>query len=280
MIEKINNRNLLCKKMNIYCNRENCDRSHSIDELVISNCIYDEKCKNLEKCPFVHKFDLPINKDEYFKRMFRYINPYSTFKTTICRYSEKGCKIENCRKAHNEKELKITECDCFRENCVFYHKNKDENITKQEYYKRMENWLKIFEKPNKKFLCRYINIGCNRPNCQYAHDIKDLYVHKCIFDDCYSKCVFLHRNETIDKHEYFERMLNFIQPFKENSILCNLKQCNKQKCKYAHNKNELLLTNCNRGSLCKYKNCPFYHPNENFSKDLYYERMILVKYPN
>lgn len=276
-------KNLLCKKMNINCNDLNCLRSHSFDELVVTNCLYDTKCKN-HRCPFVHSNNLPITKEEYYNRMYDYINPYVSYKTSICRFYNIGCKIENCRKAHSVDELVLSECDCYRDNCFFYHKYRDQNITKQEYFDRMKTCTKLINKTNKNSLCRYINIGCQRNDCPYAHSINELNAHECIFSNCKSKCVYLHKNETIDKQEYFERMLKHIEPFIPKSVICfknlNSKNCNDLKCKYAHNYSELIITNCIRGKSCKKHCCPFKHPDEILSKNVYYNRMVTSKYPN
>lgn len=276
----MNQKNLLCKKMNINCKDINCLRSHSFDELIVTKCIYDTKCKN-HRCPFIHSNDSPITKEKYYNRMYEYINPYDSYKTSICRYYKIGCKVKDCRKAHSIDELNISECDCYRDDCTFYHKYRDENITKEEYFERMKNWSKIFDKSDKKLLCRYINIGCKRTDCPYAHSIKDLKVHKCIFSDCKNTCVFLHKDETIDKQEYFERMLHHIQPFKPNTILCSDKEyCTESNCKYAHNYSNLIVSECVRGNSCKKHCCPFKHPYENLSKTIYYNRMVISKFPN
>ena len=281
--ETINQKQLLCKKMNINCNIINCPRSHYIDELEIVNCYHNENCKK-QNCPYIHPYDEPVTKVQYFDRMYKYINPYQSFKTSICRYYEIGCKIENCRKAHSVDELQITECDCYKSNCYFYHKNRDEGISKQNYFNRMKNYIKIIEKEDKKLLCRYINIGCQREDCPYAHNIKELKIYKCMFINCINykqnKCVFLHENENFYINEYFERMLKFIQPFEKNNILCHKNNCKDKNCNYSHSYSELIVPNCIRGTNCKKHCCPFIHPQENLTKNVYYSRMLTSKFPN
>jgi hypothetical protein len=281
--KNINQKQLLCKKMNVNCDIDNCPRSHSINELVLENCYYNENCKK-QNCPYIHPYDSPITKVQYFDRMYKYINPYQSFKSSICRYYDIGCKIENCRKAHSIDELQITECDCYKIDCYFYHKNRDENISKKDYFNRMKVFIKTIEKEDNKLLCRYINIGCQREDCPYAHNINELKVHNCIFNNCknfkQNKCVFLHKNETIDKIEYFERMLKHIQPFEKNNILCNKINCKNINCKYSHSYSDLIIPNCIRESNCKKHCCPFIHPHENLTKKVYYNRMLTSKFPN
>ena len=274
----VNQKYLLCKKMNLYNCNSYCLRSHNIDELEVIDCHYGNECK-MNKCPFMHPKD-NITKQNYYKRMYEYILPYETEYTSVCRYTDIGCKIEKCRKAHSADKLIISKCDCFKLlNCPFYHENRDKNITKEQYFIRMKNWVKTLKKSNKELLCRYINIGCRRNNCPYAHNIKELNIHKCIFTNCKSDCVFLHNNETIGKQEYFERMLKFILPIKPFSVLCEKKNCN-NKCMYAHTFEEFLVTSCIRGIKCKKHCCPFKHPGENLDKDTYYNRMSYAHYPN
>jgi hypothetical protein len=274
-----NQKNLLCKKMNINCCDDTCQRSHSIDELHISNCNNGIKCKNI-KCPFIHPYDKPITKEEYYKKMYEYIDPYNSDKTSVCRYYEIGCKIEKCRKAHSVNEIKISKCDCFRLECPFYHENRDQNISKQEYFDRMKLHVKIIKKSNKHMICRYIDIGCQRNDCPYAHNIKELQIHKCIFSNCKLNCIYLHNNEDITKQEYFNRMVKYIQPFESNNILCHKNICNDIKCKYAHNYKEFIVTDCIRGIKCKKHCCPFKHSFENFDKNVYFNRMLVSVYPN
>jgi len=262
----------LCKKMFIECNRHNCNRAHSQDELKIHFCIYDKDCKN-NKCPFIHSGDEFISNNDYYKRMLNYINPYSSYKTSICRYIDKGCKFENCRKAHNEEELKITECDCFRKECPFYHEPRDMNISKKEYYQRMVEFCKITKNNDKNLLCRYINLGCKRPNCPYAHNIEELEVHKCIFKTCKKEnCPFLHNDEKIEKIQYFNRILKYIRPFEDKTICCENKTCKKENCKYAHSEHELKQIHCIRDK-CKKENCPFIHLHK-IDKKIYYNKML------
>jgi len=270
----------LCKRMFVNCDNHNCDRAHSQDELKIHNCIYDKTCKNT-KCPFIHSEDEYISNMEYYERMLKYINPYNSYKTTLCRYLNKGCKFENCRKAHNEDELKITECDCFRDNCPFYHNYRDENITKTEYYNRMANFCKITDNNNKNLLCRYIHLECKRPNCPYAHCIDELEVHTCIFKTCKTKnCPFVHNDEKITKTQYFDRILKYIQPFDAKTIICSehFKICKNKNCKYAHSQIELKQIKCIRNN-CKKEKCPFVHDIKITMND-YYNKMIKSIFPN
>jgi hypothetical protein len=270
---------LLCKKMNINTCKDTCQRAHSINELEIIHCYKGFKCNN-DKCPFIHPKDDPITEDEYFKRMYDYISPYESNYTSVCRYCDIGCKIELCRKAHSVDQLVFSECDCFRSDCPFFHKERDEHISKEQYFLRMKSWVKTIKKSNKNMLCRYINIGCQRTDCPYAHNIRELNVHKCIFNNCKSNCIFLHNYETIDKQEYFERMLDFIEPIKPKTVLCHNKECNNNKCLYAHSIDEYKISECIRGIKCKKHCCPFKHPNENFDKKTYYERMLYSLHPN
>ena len=270
---------LLCKKINLNNCDGSCERSHSIDQLEIINCFYGIKCKNTD-CPYIHPDDKNITKEEYFHRMYDYILPYESNFTSICRYSDIGCKIEKCRKAHSVDELIISYCNCFRSECPFYHKQRDEHITKEEYFNRMKSWVKTMKKLNKKMLCRYINIGCQRNDCPYAHNMRELKVHKCIFNSCKSTCIFLHNNETIDKQEYFERMLNFIEPIKPKTVLCHYKNCYDKKCLYAHSFDEYKVSQCIRTNKCKKHCCPFKHPNENLEDKIYYQRMLHALHPN
>ena len=204
---------------------------------------------------------------------------YQTHKTTICRYIDIGCKIEKCRKAHSLEELSFSNCDCSRENCPFFHSQRDKHISKKEYFERMKNSIKILDKSNKHLLCRYIIIGCQRENCPYAHDIHELVVKKCIFSNCRSNCVYVHENETINKIQYFNKIIDFIKPFKPKSILCRLKSCNSN-CRYAHSYNEFIVIDCIRGNNCKKHCCPFRHPFEQLDKLTYYNRMNCAMYPN
>ena len=266
------NTQYLCKKMFVYCDRDNCNRAHSQDELKIHNCIYDKTCKNT-RCPFIHSNDEFISNDDYYKRMLKYINPYDSYKTSVCRYTNKGCKIENCRKDHNEEELKIAECDCFRKECPFYHESRDININKKEYYQRMVNFCKITKNNDKNILCRYINLECRRPNCPYAHNIEELEVHKCIFKTCKTKnCPFLHNDEKIEKIQYFNRMLIYSKQFESKTICCDNKNCKIKNCKYAHSEHELKQIPCIREN-CKKENCPFVH-NLKTDKNVYYNNML------
>ena len=277
---KFSQKFLLCKKMNTDCNDINCPRSHSVEELIITNCIHGYNCKK-QNCPYVHPYDKNLTKKEYFERMYNYISPYESYKTSICRYYKLGCKIQNCRKAHSSNELVISKCDCYREEeCSFYHENRDKNITREQYFDRMKTFSKIIKKSDKNLLCRYINIGCQRKDCPYAHSIDELTVHKCIFKNCKKGCIFIHNNENINKKEYFERMLKHIQPFKPKNILCHIKNCDNYKCKYAHDYSDVNIPNCIRENLCKKHCCPFIHPSENLSKTVYYNRMLISKYPN
>ena len=269
---------LLCKKMNLNNCDENCERSHSIEQLEMIDCFYEMKCKKTD-CPYIHPNDDYITKEQYFIRMYNYILPYESDFTSICRYSDIGCKIEKCRKAHSVDELIVSNCNCFRSECPFYHKQRDEHITKEEYFLRMKSWVKTITKSNKKMLCRYINIGCQRSDCPYAHNIRELKVHKCIFNYCKSNCIFLH-NETIDKQEYFERMLKFIEPISPKTVLCYYKKCHNDKCLYAHSFDEYKVSQCVRGNKCKKHCCPFKHPNENLDKKTYYQRMLRALHPN
>jgi hypothetical protein len=278
MSSESNQKNLLCKKMNLQCCDESCKRSHSKDELIMVQCHYGINCNNV-KCLFLHPNDI-VTKDEYYQKMYNYISPYETDFTTICRYSDIGCKIERCRKAHSINELKISDCDCYRDNCTFYHKERDFNITTEEYYTRMKNSIITLNKTNKTKLCRYINIGCQRDDCPYAHSIRELKVKHCLFNNCTSNCVFLHINETIDKQEYFERMLKHISPLKPKTVICHYKNCKDSNCKFAHSYDRLIISNCIRNNKCKKHCCPFRHPNENFNKDIYYKRMLHSLHPN
>jgi len=205
---------------------------------------------------------------------------HKTQKTTICRYTNIGCKIEKCRKAHSADELEFSKCDCLYENCPFYHEQRDIYISKNEYFKRMKNSIKILDKSNKHFLCRYININCQRINCPYAHNIDELIIKKCIFDNCKSECVYLHNNETINKLQYYKRMIEFIKPFQPKTILCHSQKCNKNSCQYAHSYSEFKITDCIRGNNCKKHCCPFKHPFEDLDKNTYYNRMCHAMYPN
>lgn len=271
---------LLCKKMNINTCKKTCERAHSISELEIINCYKGIKCSNV-KCPFIHPGDVPVTDEEYFKKIYNYILPYESNYTSICRYCDIGCKIEMCRKAHSIEQLVFSECDCFSSDCPFFHKQRDEYISKKQYFLRMKSWVKTMKKSNKNMLCRYIDIGCQRIECPYSHDIKELNIHKCIFNNCKSNCVFLHNYETIDKDEYFERMLKFIEPIKSKTVLCHNKQCNDNKCLYAHSFDEYKISYCIRGIKCKKHCCPFKHPNENnLDKKIYYERMLCSLHPN
>lgn len=268
----------LCKRMFVNCDKNNCNRSHSQNELKIHNCIYNETCKNT-RCPFIHTNDDYISDDDYYKRMLNYINPYDSYKTTLCRYLNKGCKFENCRKAHNENELRITECDCFRDNCPYYHNYRDKNITKTKYYNRMVEFCKITENNDKNLLCRYINLNCKRQSCPYAHNIDELKVHKCIFKICKTaNCPFLHNDENITKKQYYHRILKYIKPFETKTILCSDKLCKTINCKYAHSREELKQTNCIR-KKCKKENCPFIH-DVKITITEYYNKMIKSILPN
>lgn len=271
------NKNLLCKKINLKCSND-CKKAHSCDELLISKCKNDKFCEKL-KCPFIHTDDPNITKEEYYKRMYDYISPYETTNTSICRYIYTGCKIDNCRKAHSVKELVLSKCDCFRSNCIFYHEERDKNLTKEEYFERMKTFLKILKKSDKNLLCRYINIGCQRKDCPYAHNIDELNIHKCIFKNCKSSCVYLHE-EVVNKFDYFQKMLKYIEPLQPKTVLCHLKNCENINCNYAHSFKELILTYCVRGIKCKKHCCPFKHPHENLNKTVYYERMVKSLYPN
>lgn len=267
----------LCKKMLINCNTRECKRAHSQDELKIHKCIYNTTCKNT-RCPFIHTNDEIISDEEYYKRMLKYINPYDSYKTTICRYTNNGCNLQNCRKAHVKEELRITECDCFRDNCPFYHKNRDENITINEYYNRMVNFCNLTDKNDKKLLCRYINLECKRPNCPYSHSMNELEVHKCIFKICKTRnCPFIHDKEEITKLQYFNRMIDYIKPFEKKTILCE-KNCKNIKCNYAHSSDELKQIQCIRKN-CKKENCPFVHDIK-INMNEYYNKMLKTIFPN
>jgi hypothetical protein len=268
----------LCKRMFVNCNIHECKRAHSQNELKIHKCIYDTTCKN-SRCPFIHTNDENISNDEYYKRMLKYINPYDSYKTTVCRYTIKGCNFENCRKAHNKEELRITKCDCFRDNCPFYHDDRDENITIDKYYNRMIEFCKITDNNDKKILCRYIDLGCKRPNCPYSHSIEELEMHKCIFKICKTRnCPFIHNNEKITKIQYFNRMLKYIKPFETRTILCDDLNCKNKNCKYAHSKEELKQIDCIRKN-CKKENCPFIHSFKINISD-YYNKMLKSIFPN
>lgn len=269
---------LLCKKMNIKNCKETCERAHSLNELEIINCHNQDNCYN-KNCPFLHPNET-ITDQEYFNRMYKYISPYETNYTSVCRYCDIGCKIEKCRKAHSIDELVISDCDCFRTDCPFFHKQRDEHISKEQYFLRLKSWVKTIKKSNKSMLCRYINIGCQRTECPYAHNIRELKIHKCIFNNCKLNCIFLHNDETIDKQEYFERMLNFIEPIKPKTVLCHNKHCKDNKCLYAHSFEEYKISDCIRGSKCKKHCCPFRHPKENIDKNTYYQRMLYSLHPN
>jgi len=273
-----NQKYLLCKKMNLYNCNSDCNRAHNIDELVITDCYHGNECK-MNKCPFMHPDEI-ISKQNYYERMYRYILPYESQYTSVCRYIDIGCKIEKCRKAHSVDELIISKCDCFKlDNCPFYHEFRDKNMNKEQYFLRMKSCLKTLNKSNKDLLCRYINIGCRRNNCPYAHNIEELNIHKCIFTDCKSNCVFLHNNEIMSKEEYFERMLKFIVPMKPYSVICHKNKCNKR-CLYAHTFQQFIVTPCIRDIKCKKHCCPFKHPDEDFDKEVYYKRMSYTHYPN
>ena len=272
-------KNLLCKKMNIYNCDDNCKKAHTIDELEFSECFQGSKCINTN-CPFIHPNDKIITKQEYFERIYNYILPYESNYTSICRYSDIGCKIEFCRKAHNINELIISHCNCIRKDCPFFHKYRDDDITKEEYFERMKNWVKIIKKSNKTMLCRYINIGCQRINCPYAHNIDELNIHQCIFKNCKNNCVFLHTYENINKQEYFNRMLSFIEPIKPLTVLCYYKNCKNNKCLYSHSFEEFKISSCIRQDKCKKHCCPFKHPNEHLDKKTYYQRMLHALFPN
>ena len=212
--------------------------------------------------------------------MYDYISPYVSLYTSVCRYTDIGCKIEKCRKAHSIDELIMSNCDCVKLDCPFYHQKRDENITKEQYFIRMKSWVKTLKKSNKNLLCRYINIGCRRIDCPYAHNIEELNVHKCIFNNCKSKCIFLHENETINKQEYYKRMLNFIIPIKPYTVLCCYKNCNIKNCLYAHSYEQFVESDCIRSINCKKHCCPFKHSFENFDKNVYFNRMLVSVYPN
>ena len=274
-----NQKHLLCKKMNIKNCKSDCTRAHTINELEQIYCVHGINC-NKNICPYVHPNELNINKQEYFDRMYNYISPYISAYTSVCRYCEIGCKIIKCRKAHSVEELVISECDCFRNDCPFYHENRDKNITNEQYFIRMKSWVKTLKKSNKNLLCRYINIDCQRKDCPYAHNISELNIHKCIFNNCKSTCVFLHKYETIDKQEYYERILKFIEPIKPYTVLCDNKNCKNKNCLYAHSYEQFTVSECIRGIKCKKHCCPFKHSDENLNKNTYYERMRYALYPN
>lgn len=279
-IQSKNQKFLLCKNMNIKNCKSDCPRSHNIYELEQIDCFNGINCKNIN-CPYIHPNEINITKQQYFDRMYNYISPYVNLYTTICRYSEIGCKITKCTKAHSIDELILSNCDCFRSDCPFYHEKRDKNITKQQYFTRMKSWVKILKNSNKKLLCRYINIGCQRINCPYAHNIDELNMHKCIFKNCNSEtCIFLHEYEKINTEEYYNRMLNFISPIKPYTVLCHYDKCNNKNCLYAHSYEQFVVSNCIRQSKCKKHCCPFKHPNEYLNKKTYYERMGYSLYPN
>lgn len=276
-----NPRNLLCKRMNLKKCPETCNRAHNINELEISICNKGANCNNT-KCPFVHshqEFNL-VNKQNYYKQMYKYTNPYETDRTSVCRYSSIGCKIVKCRKAHTINELRITECDCFRNNCPFYHIERDAHITKQEYFERMKQHQNVISKSSNEMLCRYVDIGCQRLDCPYAHSSEDLIVHKCIFSNCKSNCVFMHPDEHISKQEYYERMKNYVVPLKPLTVICHDNNCLDDKCMFAHSFDEFRVSYCVRGDKCKKHCCPFAHPSENLSDDVYYQRMLNSMHPN
>lgn len=276
------NKNLLCKKMNLHTCDERCPRSHSMEELPVVCCIDGINCSNYKykTCPFIHPGDVLITKEDYYKRMYQFIAPYETDKKTVCRFVDIGCRISKCRKAHSVKELNISICDCYRKNCPFYHKQRDECLTKEEYYERLKSWVQTPNKLNKNMLCRYVDIGCRREDCPYAHNIQELIVHTCIFTDCKKNCVFMHRNETIDKYEYYERVYHYTQPLKPRTVLCDNKYCKDIKCKYAHSFNEFKVSDCIRENRCKKHCCPFKHPDDCLDKQVYYQRMKYSLFPN
>lgn len=270
-------KNLLCKKMNLNCCNDSCKKAHSQNELLISNCKKDIFCENI-KCPFIHTNE-HLSHEQYYKRMYNYISPYETKNTSICRYIDVGCKIDKCRKAHSIEELVISKCNCFRINCPFFHEDRDIQLTKSDYFERLKNFVQVLKKSDKNLLCRYINIGCQRNDCPYAHNIEQLNIHKCIFKNCKSNCVYLH-DELINKQNYFQNMLKYIEPLKPKTVLCHFKNCKNINCNYAHSYNELIISDCVRGIKCKKHCCPFKHPNENLNKKIYYERMLKSLYPN
>jgi len=273
-----NMKHLLCKKMNLQNCDQDCPRSHNIEQLKIINCIHAGNCIN-DKCPYKHPNEL-LSKQQYYDRMYNYVKPYISAYTSICRYIDIGCKIDKCRKAHSIDELVMSECDCYRNECPFFHSNRDENITKEYYFTRMKKWNKTLNKSNKNMLCRYIEIGCQRNDCPYAHSIRELNIHKCIFKNCKSSCIFLHCNETIDKQQYFDRILKYILPIKPFTVVCHNDNCKDNECLFAHSFEEFIISDCIRGNKCKKHCCPFKHPNENYDKKTYYERMMYSMHPN
>lgn len=277
-----NLKNFLCMKLHLGICDEKCQRAHNIQELNISLCYNGSNCNN-NKCPFVHSQQelLNIDKQQYYERMYNYVKPYDTNKTSVCRYSQIGCRIDKCNKAHNSNEIRFSECECSRHDCVFYHRNRDADISKEEYFARMKDYKNIIIKNKHEMLCRYINIGCQREDCPYAHSIDQLKIHKCIFKECKNtKCIFYHDNNNIDKQEYYNRMLEHIIPLKPKTVICYNNLCNGKNCKHAHSLSEFVVSNCVRGNKCKKHCCPFKHPNDKVDKSVFYNRMLYALHPN
>jgi hypothetical protein len=264
-----------------YCD-DSCPKSHSFEELPIIGCIDGNCCEEYKykTCPFLHPNDKIMTKEEYFKRMYEFVAPYEVNKKIVCKYIEVGCRINGCTKAHTVKELEITKCNCYRKSCPFLHE-RDENMSREEYFKRMINFVQPANMFNKNMLCRYIDIGCRINNCPYSHNIDELIMHKCTNVNCkLSRCMFLHNDEVIKKSEYFTRIYKFTETLKIGTVVCQDKYCKDRKCKYAHSLNEFVVSNCVRENRCKKSSCPFKHPGENLEKYEFYKRMQRSFYPN
>lgn len=268
---------LLCKKMNLRTCDETCKRSHSLEQLQIVGCIYGNNCedKKYKTCPFMHPDEISITNEQYYTKMYQFVAPYEINKTRVC--SRILCDDKSCEKAHNVEQLIVVKCDCYRKYCLLYHEERDINITKEEYFKRMNNNEKL-NNTSKNILCRYIEIGCRRKDCPYAHTIDELEVIKCMRRNC--KCDLFHSDQNIIKSEYYKSRYIYSEQLKPFTIMCEKKNCNDKKCLYAHSFKQFVVSKCVRQNRCKKLSCPFKHPEQKQDKYFFYQKMIKSHLPN
>lgn len=133
-----------------YGNR--CNSAHFLDELVIKECGFKDKCRKIKIfkdniknndpkniCNFIHPSE---NTDMYFERIGidkdslkrPEKNPEDSYFTKMCNsfFDKKECENkEKCKYAHSLEQLKVFPCH-FKDKCYLVVKNEDENYVQAE----------------------------------------------------------------------------------------------------------------------------------------------------
>ena len=225
-------------------NKDNCTFAHKTDDLILKKCMFDDDNNSCRNVKYINGQYININKNmvciynhsretrsNYLKRVYNIKSSLDVENKPV----KKQIKIENLNKNENEEIAQLlTWCKKNEVSIPEAKRNEKEEDEWIKIEKEKNNRTKAFEilsdkekiKTQLKFtkMCfSFINkTTCpHKENCRFAHDIKDLIIRDCLFQDkCFNVkkdgqstyintsktkiCDCIHKDETNDN--YYNRI--------------------------------------------------------------------------